>query len=125
MHRIVAHNGAPFRRRVIWLLLFLASLALIGACQKPPADTEADRARLRQAVQEQTEKLYLIHLKLDSAAREITEAERRASEAECSGAEYVAAEAYRYVIEADDELIQLGQDLQALFNLDAEKANRR
>jgi hypothetical protein len=106
-------------------LIFLASFLALGACHRQSAEPPPDMTALRQTVQEQTEKLYLIHLKLDSAAREIAEAEQRARAADCSDAEYVAAEAYRYLIQADDELIALGQELQALFNLDVEKANRR
>jgi len=80
-------------------------------------------AELRQAVLKKTQDLYLIHLKLDTAAADITEAELKAGNADCSDAEYLAAEAYRNLEKADQDLLQLGRDLQALFNLDIEIRN--
>jgi len=106
------------------ILLLTAAIVALAGCRQPPPQPQVDLVKLRQSIQEQTEKLYLIHLKLDSAMREVTEAEQRAQGADCASAEYAAAEAYRYLAQADDDLIQLGQDLQALFGLDAAKANR-
>ena len=106
------------------ILLLAASIIVLAGCRQQAPQSQVDMAKLLQSVQEQTEKLYLIHLKLDSAMKEITEAERRAREGDCASAEYVAADAYRYLVQADDDLIQLGQDMQALFGLDAAKANR-
>jgi hypothetical protein len=112
-------------KQIATILLLTAVIVALAACRQQAPQPQVDMVKLRQSVQEQTEKLYLIHLKLDSAMKEITEAEQRARGADCSSAEYVAAEAYRYLAQADDDLIQLGQDLQALFGLDAAKANRR
>ena len=112
-------------RQIVNLVLLASLIIVLAACRPSPAQPQVDMVKLRQSVQEKTEKLYLIHLKLDSAMKEITEAEARASGADCSSAEYVAAEAYRYLVQADDDLIQLGQDLQALFGLDTAKANRQ
>ena len=105
-------------------LLLAVSIVAMAACRQQAPQPQVDMVKLRQSVQDQTEKLYLIHLKLDSAMKEITEAEERARSADCASAEYVAAEAYRYLVQADDDLIELGQDLQELFGLDAAKANR-
>jgi len=69
-------------------------------------------------VLKKTQELYLIHLKLDTAAADITAAELKAGTGDCSDAEYLAADAYRNLEKADQELLQLGRDLQALFNLD-------
>ena len=60
---------------------------------------------------------------LDSAAADITAAERKARSEDCSDAEYLAADAYRNLEKADQDLLQLGRDLQALFNLDVEITN--
>jgi hypothetical protein len=78
---------------------------------------------LRQAVLKKTEDLYWIHLRLDSAATDITQAELKARNADCSDAEFLAADAYRNLEKADQALLQLGKDLQVLFNLDVEIAN--
>jgi hypothetical protein len=112
-------------KQIATILLLTAAIVALAACRQQAPQPKVDMVKLRQSVQEQTEKLYLIHLKLDSAMKEITEAEQRARGADCASAEYVAAEAYRYLAQADDDLIQLGQDLQALFGLDAAKANRQ
>jgi hypothetical protein len=60
---------------------------------------------------------------LDSAAADITAAERKARSEDCSDAEYLAADAYRNLEKPDQDLLQLGRDLQALFNLDVEITN--
>jgi hypothetical protein len=78
---------------------------------------------LRQAVLKKTEDLYRIHLLLDTAAADITEAELKAGNADCSDAEYLASDAYRNLEKADQALLQLGSELQLLFNLDVEIAN--
>ncbi len=56
----------------------------------------------------QTERLYWIHLKLDSASTAVTEAEMKARNDDCSDAEYMAAEAYRNLEQADEALLELG-----------------
>jgi len=98
-------------------LLLLGFIALPG-CQEKTQKPEVDMAALRQAVMKQTERIYWIHLKLDSASSAITEAEMKARSAECSDAGYLTAEAYRNLEKADEALLELGRDLQELFNLD-------
>ena len=98
--------------------LILGLVLLAAACREPALEPRADLDRLKQAVQEQTEQLYRIHLKLDSAASDITAAELKARSGDCGDAEYHAADAYRNLEEADQELLELGRELQALFNLD-------
>ena len=78
----------------------------------------------RQAMIRKTEQIYLIHLKLDSASKDITSAEVKARNADCSDAEYLAADAYRNLEKADQDLLELGRELQELFNLDVSQANR-
>jgi chromosome segregation ATPase len=111
------------RRSVVLPALFLG-LAMLSACQQKAAQPEVDMQALRQAVLKKTEQIYLIHLKLDSASTDITKAELKARNAECSDAEYLAADAYRNLEQADEALLELGRDLQELFNLDIEMASR-
>lgn len=111
-------------RQIQFLVILLFSSLVLSACQGKAPEPRVDMAKLRQAVQKKTEELYLIHLKLDSAASDITEAELKARGDQCSDAGYLAAEAYRNLEKADQDLLQLGQELQELFNLDAANANR-
>ena len=111
-------------RRFNRLMILLMSLTILSACQGKPAEPAPDMTALRQAVQKHTEQIYLIHLKLDSASADITKAELKARGADCSDAEYLAADAYRNLEQADEALLELGRDLQELFNLDVKQANR-
>lgn len=106
------------------LVAILVSLAVLPACQEKTPEPGVDMTALRQAVQKKTEQIYLIHLKLDSASADITAAEQRARNSECSDAEYLAADAYRNLEKADQDLLQLGRELQELFDLDVKSANR-
>jgi len=106
------------------LTLSLALLVLLGACRPPDPQPAVDMARLRAEMQEHTETLLLIHFKLDNALKEISAAETNAEEGGCSSAGYHAADAYRELQAADDQLLDLGRDLQEFLNLDAATANR-
>lgn len=108
----------------IFLPVFALALLTLPACRQPPPEPAVDMGALRQAVTRKTEELYLIHLKLDSAAAAITQAELKARGTECRDAEFLAADAYQYLERADQDLLQLGRDLQELFNLDVEMTNR-
>jgi len=110
------------RRTQLLLILVISILGLHG-CREQAPEPGVDMAALRQVVLKKTEELYQIHLKLDSAAADITMAEVKARNADCSDAEYFAADAYRIVEQADQDLLQLGRDLQVLFNLDVEITN--
>ena len=110
-------------RRFRFLLILFALLAIPYGCQKQAPEPAIDMSSLRQAVLKKTEDLYRIHLLLDTAAADITEAELKAGNADCSDAEYLASDAYRNLEKADQALLQLGSELQILFNLDAEIAN--
>lgn len=103
--------------------LLLAAFILTG-CEKQAPEPEVDMGALRQQLIRKTEELYLIHLKLDSAAADITAAELKARNDDCSDAEYLAADAYRNLEQADQALLELGRELQELFNLDVEVTNR-
>lgn len=111
-------------RRFIAFPLMVLGLAVLAGCEQKVAEPEIDMNALRQAVAKKTEQIYLIHLKLDTAAKDITSAEVKARNADCSDAEYLAADAYRNLEQADEALLELGRDLQELFNLDVESANR-
>jgi hypothetical protein len=111
------------RRSLILPTLFLG-LAILSACTERTTQPEVDMQALRQAVLKKTEQIYLIHLKLDSASTAVTEAELKARNADCPDAEYLAADAYRNLEQADEALLELGRDLQELFDLDIEMAKR-
>ena len=100
--------------------LLFASL-LLGGCQPGAGTPGTDFERLQAAVLQKQELLLQIHLDLDSAASDISDAERMAQEGNCSGAEYHSAEAYRALRKADEAILDLGRDLQALFNLDSSR----
>lgn len=111
-------------RRITFLLFIMVLLTGLGGCRQQTAQPQPDMTALRQAVMQKTERLYAIHLRLDSAATEILKAESLAGSGNCDSAQYVAADAYRHLEKADEELLDLGSELQALFNLDVEQANR-
>lgn len=108
-------------RPIVLSILLLGMSGLIG-CQEKAKAPETDMLALRQAVMKKTEQIYYIHLKLDSASTEISKAEMKASGGDCSDTEYLTAEAYRNLEKADEALLELGRDLQELFNLDIEVA---
>jgi len=110
-------------RRILLLLILNVLLLGLHGCQEQAPEPGVDMVALRQAVLKKTEELYQIHLKLDTAAADITAAEVKARDADCSAAEYFAADAYRTLEQADQDLLQLGRDLQVLFNLDVEITN--
>ena len=101
-------------RRFKFLLILFTSLAIPCGCQKQAPEPDVDMTALRQAVLKKTEDLYWIHLRLDSAADDITAAERKARSEDCSDAEYLAADAYRNLEKADQDLLQLGPAWQLL-----------
>jgi len=104
--------------------LLLAALTCLAACRPADPAPAVDMAAMRAAMQEHTETLLLIHFKLDNALKEISAAETQAEEGACATAGYHAADAYRELQSADEQLLDLGRDLQAMFNLDAATANR-
>jgi len=90
----------------------------LSACQQEAAGPDIDMAALRQDVQKKTERMYWIHLRLDTASTEISNAEAAAREGNTSAAEFHAAEAYRSIEQADQALLELGQQMQEMVNLD-------
>ena len=101
----------------------MSVLLLLTACQRGPSPDVIDMAGLQQQILEKQDLLLQIHLDLDAAASEISDAELSARDGNCSGAGYHAAEAYRKLEKADEAILDLGRDLQAMFNLDREKGN--
>jgi hypothetical protein len=110
-------------RPLVTLFILMTGLSCLG-CQQAAPEPKVDMAAMQEAVLKKTQELYLIHLKLDTAAADITAAELKANSGECADAEYLASDAYRNITKADEDLLQLGRDLQALFNLDVRAANR-
>jgi len=112
-------------RQFLLLLVAPIALTIMGGCREQAAEPAVDMARLRDAMQEHTETLYWIHLRLDTAATEISNAQIAIEEGNASAAEYMAANAYRELIKADEAVLDLGKDLQESLNLDVNRANRR
>lgn len=110
--------------KAISAVLLLTALVALAGCRQPAPPPAVDMAAMRAAMQEHTETLLLIHFNLDNALKEISAAETTAEEGGCATAGYHAADAYRELQEADDQLLELGRDLQELVNLDAASANR-
>ena len=106
------------------LTSLLVAAFCLGGCGQPDPQPAVDMAAMRAAMQEHTETLLLIHFKLDNALKEVSAAETRAEEGGCASAGYHAADAYRELQAADEQLLDLGRDLQELVNLDAASANR-
>jgi hypothetical protein len=104
--------------------LMLLVLLGLGACRQADPQPAVDMVAMRAEMQEHTETLLLIHFKLDNALKEISAAETQAEQGGCATAGYHAADAYRELQAADDQLLDLGRDLQELVNLDAASANR-
>jgi hypothetical protein len=90
---------------------------MLAGCSPPP-EPEFDVAALRQDIQKKTERMYWIHLRLDTAATEISNAEVAAQEGNVSAAEFHAAEAYRSIGQANQALLELGQQMQEMAGLD-------
>lgn len=104
------------------LLPVAVTIALgLGACKPAPEAPAVDLAALRQDIQKKTERMYWIHLRLDTAATEISNAEIAAREGNSSAAEFHAAEAYRSIEQADEALLELGQKMQEMVNLDQQQ----
>jgi hypothetical protein len=90
----------------------------VSACGEQASEQPRDTAALQQKVQEKTRELYRIHLKLDTAAAELEKAEAAIASGNVSAAGYHVTEAHRAVVNADNELLDLGQGLQQAVNLD-------
>ena len=91
--------------------------AALAACTQP-AEPEIDTVALRADIQKKTERMYWIHLRLDTAATEISNAEQAARDGNASAAEFHAAEAYRSIEQADEALLELGTQMQEMAGLD-------
>ena len=102
--------------RIAITALLLA--ALVTACGPTPSAPGEDVAKLRQDIQKKTERLYWIHLRLDTAATEIAKAEDAARTGNTSAAEFHAAEAYRSIGQANEAVLELGTQLQEIAGLD-------
>lgn len=110
--------------KIVILALVVTLLTGLGGCRQAGQQPAVDMAGMRVAMQEHTETLLLIHFKLDNALKEISAAEIQAEQGGCATAGYHAADAYRELQAADEQLLDLGRDLQAMVNLDAAAANR-
>ena len=99
-------------------LLLALLLAMTAAACSPPPEPQVDLAALQRDIQQKTERMYWIHLRLDTASNEIASAEAAAREGNSSAAGFHAAEAYRSLEQADQALLELGQQMQAMAGLD-------
>ena len=99
------------------LLLALLLTTTAAACSPPP-EPQFDLAALQRDIQQKTERMYWIHLRLDTASNESANAEAAAREGNSSAAGFHAAEAYRSLEQADQALLELGQQMQAMAGLD-------
>jgi hypothetical protein len=104
------------------LMLCVAASMLLLACAKPSPESGVDMAALQRAMQAKTEKIYSIHLQLDSAAASALAAESAVQGGKCDTAGYEAADAYRRIETADQALLELGRELQELAGLDLARA---
>ena len=108
-------------RKIVRGAFFAIAICVsLVACSPPPEpafDTDAWRAE----VQKQTERMYWIHLRLDTASEEISKAEIAASEGNASAAQFHAAEAYRSLEQADQALLELGSTMQQRAGLDQQQ----
>ena len=96
----------------------LAFAATLLSCSPAEQETGIDQAQLQAAIQEKTERLYWIHLRLDTASTEISNAQAAAQEGNLSAAGFHASEAYRALELADQAVLELGEQLQKIANLD-------
>lgn len=103
-----------------WMTLALAAILLTG-CGQNDVPAGPDMAALQRDMQEKTETVLLIHLKLDTALSEIAQAEAAAREGNSSAAGFHASEAYRSLEAADSDLLDLGRGLQEMVHLDIDK----
>ena len=92
--------------------------AMLLSCSPAEQEPRIDQAQLREAIQEKTERLYWIHLRLDTASTEISNAQTAAQEGNLSAVGFHAAEAYRALERADQAVLELGEQLQKIANLD-------
>jgi hypothetical protein len=93
-------------------------IVCLAACSPPAQEPDIDLVVLKQEIQQHTERLYWIHLRLDTASTEIADAQAAAQEGNVSAAGYHAGEAYRSIERADEALLELGEQLQKMVNLD-------
>ena len=99
------------------MAVLIATVAL-AACAPPAEESGTSAEVLRADIQKKTERMYWIHLRLDTAAEEISKAELAASEGNDSAAQFHAAEAYRSIEQADEALLELGTQMQEMAGLD-------
>ena len=102
--------------RMRWALAVFAFA--LAACQPATEGNGPDTAELKRQVQQKTERLLWIHLRLDTAANEIAKAQDAAREGNTSAAQFHAQEAYRNLESADEAVLELGRQLQQMVNLD-------
>jgi hypothetical protein len=102
----------------IAMALLLALSGLATGCQQQADDSGRELARLRGEMVAKQELLYRIHLDLDTAVNEVLAARQAMQDGNASAADYHASEAYRVLTRADDLVLDMGRDLQVLFDLD-------
>lgn len=104
-----------------WMLAAVGLAFLVAGCDPQKPATGPNPAELKRQMQQKTERLLWIHLRLDTAANEIAEAESAARAGNTSAAEFHAQEAYRSLEAADEAVLELGRQLQQMVNLDIQE----
>lgn len=102
----------------------MISLVLAAGCQEPASTADAELAQMKTAMIRKTEQLRDIHLRLNSALTDISKTQTAAQSGNCSDAQYIATDAYDHVARADDAILEMGVELQEIFNLDVVIANQ-
>lgn len=110
--------------RFIFSLMLMVLLTTSSGCQQQASAPAVDMTRLQNAIQKKTEDLLRVHLKLDTAATEMEKAEDALRNGNSSAAEFHTSEAHRNVLSADEIVLDLGQELQEMVNLDVGRSSR-
>ena len=108
-------NEPIFRKRLAATALLVL---FVSACGQQASEQPRDTAAMQQKIQDKTQDLYRIHLRLDTAAAELEKAEAAIESGNVSAVGFHVTEAHRAVVNADNELLDLGQGLQQAVNLD-------
>jgi hypothetical protein len=96
----------------------LLAAFMLTACGQQTSDSGPDPASLKRQVQEMTETLYWVHLRLDTVMEELEQAEASLDAGDPATAGYHVAEANRAVLKADEKVLELGGELQQMAGLD-------
>jgi hypothetical protein len=106
------------KRQLKASLTGLAIALFTVGCADSASTSGTSSAASRAEIQEVTEDLYWIHLRLDTARSALDEADLALSGGDEATASFHVAEAQRALQRADDKVLELGQEVQKAFDLD-------